>query len=58
MEWERKSLAQMDRGMDSSRESKRGYKAVEGEQSSEDAGNREVLEEPVQGDHKFLKEVN
>lgn len=54
MEWERKSLAQRD-GMDSS---KRGYKAVEGEQSSEDAGNREILEEPVQGDHKFLKEVN
>lgn len=44
--------------VDSSREPKRRYRAVEGEQSSEDVGNREVLEEPVQGDHKFLKEVN
>ena len=57
MEWQRRSLTQMDRGVDSSREPKRRYKAV-GEQSSEDVGNREVLEEPVQGGHKFLKEVN
>ena len=57
MEWQRRSLTQMDRGVDSSREPKRRYKAV-GEQSSEDVGNREVLEEPVQGGHTFFKEVN
>lgn len=58
MEWQRKSLTQMDTGMDSPREPERRQKAVGGEQSSEDVGNREVLDEPVQGDPKFPKEVN